>query len=352
MSIQKRSRTDNEGTGLTGLKNLGNTCYLNSCMQIISHCQPLNRFLSNKEFRKQMNKGIDGVLLAEWDDLHDLMWSKNCIISPNRFLNVVQKIARAKNRELFTGFIQNDFPEYLMFLMDTFHNAIKHEVEMKIEGHIVNNTDVLAKKCYEIMKNMYSKEYSPIIDIFYGIQVSTISQNHNNNSKYVSVIPEPYCLLSLPITGCNTIYDCLDLYCQTETMENDNAWFNDKTGQYETANRRTLFWSLPDILIIDLKRFTNNFKKIGKKIDVPLTDLDLSRYVVGYNKSTYVYNLCGVCNHMGSCSGGHYTSFVKTSIDRNRLGVWHEFNDAQIREVSPAQIITGNAYCLFFQKKK
>lgn len=165
------------GTGLTGLKNLGNTCYLNSCMQIISHCQPLNGFLSNKQFRHHMNKGIDGVLLTEWDDLHDLMWSADCVISPNRFLNIVQKIARVKNRELFTGFIQNDFPEYLMFLMDTFHNAVKHPVEMKIEGRIVNDTDVLAKKCYEVMKNMYSKEYSTIIDIFYGIQVSTITKS-------------------------------------------------------------------------------------------------------------------------------------------------------------------------------
>ena len=344
------SKGTGTGTGLTGLKNLGNTCYLNSCMQIISHCQPLNGFLSNKQFRHQMNKGIDGVLLTEWDDLHDLMWSADCVISPNRFLNIVQKIARVKNRELFTGFIQNDFPEYLMFLMDTFHNAVKHPVEMKIEGRIVNDTDVLAKKCYEVMKNMYSKEYSTIIDIFYGIQVSTITQA--DSSKYLSIIPEPYCLLSLSITGCNTIYDCLDLYCEAETMENENAWFNDRTKKYEMAKRRTLFWSLPDILIVDLKRFTNDFKKIGRKIDVPLTDLDLSKYVVGYDKSSYVYNLCGVCNHMGSCLGGHYTSFVKTSPDKNSLGIWHEFNDTQIRQVAPQQLISGNAYCLFFQKKK
>ena len=135
-------------------------------------------------------------------------------------------------------------------------------------------------------------------------------------------------------------------------MEKENAWFNDKTNKYESVKRQTLFWNLPDILIIDLKRFTNDFKKLGKKIDVPLTGLDLSKYMVGYNKHTFVYNLFGVCNHMGGCFGGHYTSYVKAGFNDNiGTGEWYEFNDAQIRPINNSQVITGNAYCLFFQKQ-
>ena len=328
--------------GLTGLKNIGNTCYLNSCMQILSHCYIFNDVLADKEFKNRLNNCIDSVLLIEWDDLHDLMWSKNCIISPNRYVNAVQKIATVKNRELFTGFIQNDFPEFLIFILECFHNALKHEVEMQIDGTAVTVTDTLAKKCYEAMKTMFSKEYSDIINIFYAIQVTTISSINDN--RVLSIVPEPYCLLSLPINNnCNTLYDCLNLYCNNEILENDNAWYNDKTCKYETASKEIKFWSLPNVLIIDLKRFTNNSTKINKLIHVPLENLDLQTYINGYNKDTYIYNLFGICNHHGGCFGGHYTAYVKNANNN-----WYEFNDTNISLLNPNKIITNNAYCFFF----
>jgi len=37
--------------GLTGLANVGNTCYLNSCMQVLSHTYELNDFLAPGEYK-------------------------------------------------------------------------------------------------------------------------------------------------------------------------------------------------------------------------------------------------------------------------------------------------------------
>ena len=67
--------------GLTGLANLGNTCYLNSCMQMLSHCYPLNEIF-DKINTNHINKIDDSILLIEWNNLRNLMWSKDVTISP------------------------------------------------------------------------------------------------------------------------------------------------------------------------------------------------------------------------------------------------------------------------------
>ena len=117
------------------------------------------------------------------------MWSDNCTIAPWGFFKSVQKVAVLKERDLFSGYAQNDVQEFLLFLIESFHNSIAREVEMEIKGKIMNNTDKLAKICYQMMKNMYKKEYSEILDMFYGIHMSVISVKTNEN---LSINPEPF----------------------------------------------------------------------------------------------------------------------------------------------------------------
>ena len=106
--------------GLSGLANLGNTCFLNSCMQVLSHTYELNELLGQETYKKKLKKNYDSTLLLEWDELRKLLWSENCIISPTKFVSTVQKLARIKDRDLFTGFSQNDLPEFLLFVVDCF----------------------------------------------------------------------------------------------------------------------------------------------------------------------------------------------------------------------------------------
>ena len=54
------------GKGLTGLANVGNSCYLNSCMQILSHTYELNDFLMKEQYKKNLNNKPDSVVLIEW----------------------------------------------------------------------------------------------------------------------------------------------------------------------------------------------------------------------------------------------------------------------------------------------
>jgi ubiquitin carboxyl-terminal hydrolase 8 len=348
--IEQNIENNNElykNRGLTGLANVGNTCYLNSCMQVLSHTYELNDFLQSGEYKKRLNKKADSILLLEWDSLRQMIWSQNCTIAPVGFVKAVQKVSAIKDRMLFTGHAQNDVQEFLLFMIDCFHNSLAREVNMNVSGNIENETDKLAKSCFEMMCSTYKKDYSEMIKLFYGIHVSEITSLENNTP--LSFRPEPFSVLSLSIPHdmkTPNIYDCIDLYCNKELMEGDNAWFNDVTKQKENVKRGIIFWSLPDILIIDLKRWTMNGNKIQKVVDAPINNADFSKYVKGYYASSYVYDLYGVCNHSGNSYGGHYTCFIK-----NANGKWYECNDTMISEISEEKVISNKSYCFFYRKK-
>jgi len=108
-----------KGKGLIGLENIGNTCFLNSCMQVLSNTYELNHFLDLKTYEPFIKKELpDAAILAEWNDLREVMWSGNGIVTPRKFVHNVQLIAKQKNKDLFTGHAQNDMTEFLLFFMD------------------------------------------------------------------------------------------------------------------------------------------------------------------------------------------------------------------------------------------
>ena len=72
------------------------------------------------EYKNKLNKKPESLILMEWDKLREMIWSENCIISPGGFLSSVQKVAKLKGRTLFTGYAQNDLPEFLQFLLGSF----------------------------------------------------------------------------------------------------------------------------------------------------------------------------------------------------------------------------------------
>ena len=197
-----------QGQGLSGLTNLGNTCFINACVQVLSHTYELNDFLNKETYKKRLNKKQDSILFLEWDNLRKILWSNNCIVTPAKFLNTIQKLAQIKGLELFTGFSQNDLPEFLIFIIDSFHCALSRKVEMNIIGNEVNETDKIAVKCFEKIKLMYSNDYSEIWNMFYGIHISQLKTITSNES--VSMTPEPYFIINLPIPSNNkspSLYD-------------------------------------------------------------------------------------------------------------------------------------------------
>ena len=360
--------------GLSGLCNLGNTCFINSCFQILSHTYEINELLINEDifFKKMNNKKIDTFLLIEWNEIRKMLWSENCVISPVKFINSIHKVSKIKNVDIFSGDSQNDISEFFIFVIDCFHNSVSRKVNISITGNCENENDELAIKCYKMICDNHSNDYSEFWDIFYGVSVSIIESIESGERMYI--IPESYTVLSLPIPQQNyinrpninngddnngnnngnikvvkiiTIMDCFDKYVEREVLDGDNAVFNDKTQKKEGIYKYISFWSFPKILVVELKRYTNQNKKNKILVDFPIENLDLSKYVIGYDKSSYIYDLYGVCNHSGGVLGGHYTCYVKNADE-----CWYHFNDTIVSKVeNPLDIITPYAYCFFYRKR-
>jgi len=334
-----------KNNGLSGLANLGNTCFINSCIQILSHTYELNHFLDNEGYKKKLKNKYDSALLIEWDNLRKLLWSKNCVVSPGKFINTVQKVAKLKEMEIFTGYSQNDVSEFLLFLIDCFHTSLSREIKMTISGEPKNDTDKLALKCFEMIKNTYSKDYSEIWNLFYAVNVSEIKRI--DNGKVLSINTEPFFMVDLPIPPNNkspSLLDCFEYYVDGEIIEN---YKDEEANEYINIKKSISFWSFPNILVIDLKRFNNRSQKNQIHVTFPLDDLDLSKYVIGYKNTEFKYELYGVCNHSGSTMGGHYTCYVKNANKK-----WYHFNDTSVSEIGRDEsIISPKAYVLFYRKK-
>ena len=59
------------------------------------------------------------------------MWKNNCVINHRAWINTIQSIAEVKDMDKFVGSDQNDISEFLLFIINTFHEALnrkcKHE---------------------------------------------------------------------------------------------------------------------------------------------------------------------------------------------------------------------------------
>lgn len=321
--------------GLTTLTNLVNTCYINSILQVLKHTDVLNIFLDKIE--ASLNNNKNGHELKEWNSLRNLMWSRTCIVSPNRFNYAIEKSGKMKG--FTSNHTQEDGSEYLIKLLDAFHLCVQREVNMTISGNVKNTNDKIVQACYMEYRSLYEKHYSEIIDMFYGMQVTNI---YSMAGDILSSRIEPYSIVNLviPMNTATTFEKCLDDYFKDEELVGDNKWFNEKTNEKQDVVIRTRFFSTPEVLIFCFKKFFD--KK--QFINFPIDELDMSKHNVVKKNKKDLYSLYAICNHDGGPGGGHYHSYVKYNQK------WYCFNDTNVNMISSNKLITSAAYCLFYKK--
>ena len=115
-----------------------------------------------------------------------------------------------------------------------------------------------------------------------------------------------------------------------EVLSEDNAWYCGKCKELRRATKTLEIWTIPDILVVHLKRFGGNrsFRdKIDVLIDYPIEGLDMSdRVGLKEDGKEYVYDLFAVDNHYGGLGGGHYTAYAKNFYD----GQWYDYNGKRL----------------------
>ena len=87
--------------------------------------------------------------------------------------------------------------------------------------------------------------------------------------------------------------------------------------------------------------------KINTFVDFPIDNLLLEARDGKLNRS---YNLYGVVNHSGSLDGGHYIAYSRNFERKDNR--WFKYDDQDVSLVPVSEVITQNAYVLFYKQTK
>lgn len=319
-----------------GFQNLGNTCYLNSCLQLLVHCDAFTKKIQTEEL-PLIQTCNELETFVKWIELQRsyIQSEEGKVVNPVDFVRSFIGYCHRHNPS-FHMFHQNDTSEFLTMMLTIFHECFKHKQNLNIIGTPTTEEDFIANICYEFLKKEVAREYSYVSDVFTGIAYSKIVSDTTTRH-----VPELFTVLHIPAEG-STLEECMKLYCNTETLDGENKWYNEDTKTYEVATKQTSYWSFPEVMFIVLKRVTARMHKLTHKIEIPM-EMELDDYPSQCKRK---YRLTGVCNHYGSSYGGHYTANVLSR------GKWYHCNDSSVQEMSvESDVVTEAAYCVMFVRE-
>ncbi|XP_060107257.1 ubiquitin carboxyl-terminal hydrolase 2 isoform X2 [Heteronotia binoei] len=345
--VLNKAKNSKAVQGLTGLRNLGNTCFMNSILQCLSNTKELRDYCLQNQYLRDLNNNsrMQMALMAEFAKLIQLLWtsSPNESVSPSEFKTQIQRYAPR-----FVGYNQQDAQEFLRFLLDGLHSEV-NRVLVRPKANS-DNLDHLPddEKGRQMWMKYLDREDSRIGDLFVGQLKSSLTCCA---CGYCSTAFDPFWDLSLPIAkksyGEVNLTDCVRLFTKEDVLDGDEKPTCCRCKTRTKCTKKFSIQRFPKILVLHLKRFSEarmRSSKLTTFVNFPLKDLDLREFA-SQSCNHAIYNLYAVSNHSGTTMGGHYTAYCKNPVS----GEWHAFNDSRVTPLSSSHVRSNDAYLLFYE---
>lgn len=327
-------------TPIPGFVNLGNTCFLNSVLQVLMHTPMLRNYILSDQHICPFVTEPSQCIICEISRIYQQAYALNVsVISLQNLLMIFWD-----NTWYMASALQQDAHECFIAILDIIHNQaiIQNENDKDIK-HLEN--------CQCI-----------IHQIFKGVQQSDIiCQKCNNVSSKIDIINDIPIFFSMDEKGKYptnlTLMACLEQFGQIEFL-NDLDCTNCQTKQF--SSKQLTLKHLPMVLCFILKRFGQASDSMSNKIttvvEFPET-LNMAKFMKKKTQTandfinecfrTYetIYKLYAVICHEGLLNGGHYLSYIR------HRGNWYQCNDNVVRSVQFEDILRSPAYLLFYHKE-
>ncbi|KAI0395296.1 hypothetical protein F5Y17DRAFT_423819 [Xylariaceae sp. FL0594] len=295
--------------GYSGLRNLSNTCYLNSLFTQLYMNIGFRRFI----LKARVTNPRSQQLLLETQNLFaNLQDSRRRFVDPQ---NCVEQITTYEELPIDIH-NQMDVDEFYNLLFDRWEGQLTFEHEKKALRSI------------------------------YGGQL--VQQVKSQECEHISERIEPFSAIQCDIKGKSGLEDSLQAYVDGEILEGDNKYKCSTCDRHVNAVKRACLKDIPDNLIFHLKRFDFNLRLLQRsKINdyFPFPDkIDMHPYTVEHlsnpsgSQQKDMFELVGVLVHSGTAETGHYYSFIRERPNASTATSWVEFNDDHVSAWDPSHM--------------